>query len=337
MLSALAGSAPTLEHPLLMGRPRPTRAGVVVITSDRGMCGGYNTKVLHAAERLLQVLGDEGKVPVLYVMGRKGVQYFSFRGLDVAGSWTGFSQQPTYADTVEVSDHLVALFLAGGSGTVNRQAGGAFGVDELHIVSTTCKSMLTQRPVTSRIAPLTVAGDRTQLGADRAEGGAIAPVDVPPPPDYEFEPDQVQLLDAVLPHLVRTRIYSALLNSALSELAARRTAMKAATDSADDIVISLGQRINHARQAQITEEINEIISGADALSADSADGDDRHAIPFYREAGLASRSPEEPLPRARSAGSETTNGFAPVRLRLPRRAPGEVIRPRGPGTDCPDR
>lgn len=262
MLSALAASAPTLEHPLLVSRPRPARAGVLVITSDRGMCGGYNTKVLHAAERLLQVLSDEDKVPVLYVTGRKGLQFFSFRGLDVAESWTDFSQQPAYADTAEVSDRLVTLFLAGGSGTVNGHADGAFGVDELHIVSTTCKSMLTQLPVTTRIAPLS------------------APVDAPPFPDYEFEPDQTQLLDAMLPKFVRTRIYSALLNSALAELAARRTAMGAATESADDLVMSLGQRINHARQAQITEEINEIISGANALAGPKQRAD-RQPVPFY--------------------------------------------------------
>lgn len=280
MLSALAASAPTLEHPLLVSRPRPARAGVLVITSDRGMCGGYNTKVLHAAERLLRVLRDEGKIPVLYVMGRKGLQFCSFRGLDVAESWTGFSQQPAYADTAEVSDHLVTLFLAGDSATTNGQADGAFGVDELHIVSTTCKSMLTQLPVTTRIAPLTAASSRAELGVDLAGSGTRAPVDAPPFPDYEFEPDQTQLLDAMLPKFVRTRIYSALLNSALAELAARCTAMGTATESADELVMSLRQRINHARQAQITEEINEIISGANAL-ADPTQRVDRRPVPFY--------------------------------------------------------
>ncbi len=317
-LTALACAAPSLANPLLRGRLHPTRAGVLVITSDRGMCGGYNTKVLDAGEQLQRRLRAEGKEVLLFVLGRKGLNFYTFRNTEVAGSWTDFSQRPSYEDTAAVTEELVALFRAGGSGTVHGATGGVFGVDELHVVSTKFESMLTQRPVTTRIAPLTTAGvERDELSVGPADLAANRPADAPPPPNYEFEPDRTQLLDSMLPKYVRTRIYSAILDSALSELAARRTAMKAATDSANDLVLSLGLQINHARQAQITEEINEIISGADALAADPDDEGDRQASRFYDES-----IPARPtVPHSGVAESATTNGQA-VDVQLRRQTPG---------------
>jgi F-type H+-transporting ATPase subunit gamma len=260
VLSALAGGAATLDHPLLVERENPKRAAVLVVTSDKGLCGGYNANVLREAEALLSLLRKEGKEPKLYVIGAKGLNYFSFRGREVMDSWTGFSQQPGYADAVGAAEALVAAFNAGiddeGDGA---GADGIAGVDELHIVYTEFHSMLTQKPVAKRVAPLEV--EYTE--EDEAKPDIL--------PAYEFEPSADKLLAALLPKYINTRIYSALLESAASELAAKRTAMKAASDNANDLVSNLTREANQARQAQITQEISEIVGGADALAGAGSD------------------------------------------------------------------
>jgi F-type H+-transporting ATPase subunit gamma len=260
VLSALAGAASTLDHPLLTERENPKRAAVLVVTSDKGLCGGYNANVLREAEALLSLLRKEGKEPKLYVIGAKGLNYFSFRGREVVDSWTGFSQQPGYSDAVGAAEALVAAFNAGiddeGDGA---GADGIAGVDELHIVYTEFHSMLTQKPVAKRVAPLEVEYSEEEE---------------PKPdllPTYEFEPSAETLLAALLPKYINTRIYSALLESAASELAAKRTAMKAASDNANDLVSNLTREANQARQAQITQEISEIVGGADALAGAGSD------------------------------------------------------------------
>ncbi|MEO9220171.1 MAG: F0F1 ATP synthase subunit gamma, partial [Mycobacteriaceae bacterium] len=171
-----------------------------------------------------------------------------------------------------VSEQLVALFLTGGAGTVvGGAAEGPFGIDELHIVSTRFTSMFTQTPIVQQIGPLKNTNNEH---SGVAANNVVHPhADGRPLPDYVFEPRAELLLEALLPKYFVTRIYGALLDSAVSELAARRTAMRTATDNANEIALSLGQQINHARQAQITEDLNEIISGADALSADAANED----------------------------------------------------------------
>jgi len=261
VLSALAGGASTLDHPLLTERENPTRAAVLVVTSDKGLCGGYNANVLREAEGLLSLLRKEGKEPKIYVIGAKGLNYFSFRGRDVAGSWTGFSQQPAYTDAVGAAEALVQAFNEGvdneGDGP---GADGLEGVDELHIVYTEFHSMLTQKPVAKRVAPLEV--EYTE--EDEPKPSEILPA-------YEFEPSADKLLAALLPKYINTRIYSALLESAASELAAKRTAMKAASDNANDLVSNLTREANQARQAQITQEISEIVGGADALAGAGSD------------------------------------------------------------------
>jgi F-type H+-transporting ATPase subunit gamma len=260
VLSALAGGAATLDHPLLVERENPKRAAVLVVTSDKGLCGGYNANVLREAEALLSLLRKEGKEPKLYVIGAKGLNYFSFRGREVMDSWTGFSQQPGYSDAVGAAEALVAAFNAGiddeGDGA---GADGIAGVDELHIVYTEFHSMLTQKPVAKRVAPLEV--EYTE--EDEAKPEIL--------PAYEFEPSADKLLAALLPKYINTRIYSALLESAASELAAKRTAMKAASDNANDLVSNLTREANQARQAQITQEISEIVGGADALAGAGSD------------------------------------------------------------------
>lgn len=307
VLTALASASSSLDHPLLTERPEPKRAAVLVVTSDRGMCGGYNANVLRTAEELQELLREQGKEPVLYVLGQKGVGYYRFRGREVEQSWTGFSQQPGYEDAAQASRLMVASFLAGtehaveleghdddadGPETIAEQ-----GVDELHIVYTRFESMLTQTPLARRVAPLEVSysddgtpqADDVELtgragGADydagddegSREGGerdqqSSGGRKEGPTPNYEFEPEPEQLLAALLPKYVSTRIYAALLESAASESAARRTAMKAATDNANELVKTLSRQANQARQAQITQEISEIVGGANALSAGSDD------------------------------------------------------------------
>ena len=269
VLSALASASGSLDHPLLTERSEPKRAAVLIVTSDSGQCGGYNSNVLREAESLLQLLRSENKEPVVYVLGRKGLGYFTFRGRDVKGAWTGFSQNPSYPDAATPSEHLVELFMAGSGENVSAPEGDETieGVDELHIVYTTFVSMLSQKPVVRRMAPLEVDynDEEFHLGADMLTDSDDSEVTA----QYDFEPEAGTLLSALLPKYISTRIYSALLDAAAAESAARRTAMKAATDNATDLVNSLSRQANQARQAQITQEISEIVGGVDALAASS--------------------------------------------------------------------
>jgi F-type H+-transporting ATPase subunit gamma len=258
VLTELAANA-SLDHPLLVPRPQVRRSGVLVVTSDRGLAGGYNANALRRAEELIAQLRAEGSEPVLYVIGRKGVGYYRFRDRPVEASWTGFSENPTFADAREVGDVLYRTFLAGADDAVadvaDAAGGGADdfrGVDELHLVSTHFISMITQRPQARRIAPM-----------------VIEDVEIPPgiTPLYEFEPEPGELLRSLLPRYIKARIYASLLDSAAAESAARRTAMKSASDNADDLIKSYTRVANQARQAQITQEISEIVGGANALAS----------------------------------------------------------------------
>ncbi|BDH56374.1 F0F1 ATP synthase subunit gamma [Tsukamurella sp. PLM1] len=253
VLSELAGKSGSLDHPLLTERDDPKRAAILVVSSDRGMCGGYNSNVLRETRELIQLLKSEGKEPVLYVMGQKGVDYFRFRGQAVAGSWTGFSQQPHHSDATAATETLVKLFEAGSQEYVTIDGTETHGVDELHIVYTRFVSMLSQNPEVRRMAPLVVEE------ADEASTDA-------PDRNFTFEPGADTLLSALLPRYVATRVFAALLDSAASENAARRTAMKAATDNANELAVSLSREANQLRQAQITQEISEIVGGAGALA-----------------------------------------------------------------------
>ncbi len=243
VISALASQS-TIDHPLVSEKPDPRRAAVLVITSDRGLAGGYNANAIRQAGSLEETLRGEGKEPVRFLVGRKAVSFYRFRGREVEQSWTGFSEQPTYADAKEVADALIEAFV---------RPTDEGGVDEIHVVYSEYVSALTQRPVASRVLPLVVEES-----------------DAPPPdgplPLYEFEPSAEALLDSLLPRYVETRVYAALLESAASESASRRRAMKAATDNADELIKSLTRAANSARQAEITQEISEIVGGASALA-----------------------------------------------------------------------
>jgi F-type H+-transporting ATPase subunit gamma len=248
VLSALASQS-TVDHPLVSEKPNPTRAAVLVITSDRGLAGGYNANALKASESLYSLLRSEGKEPVVYAVGRKAVGYYRFRGRELAGSWTGFSEQPSYAAAKEVADALIEAFV-----TPTEEG----GVDEIHIVYTEFVSALTQRPEAKRVLPLVIV--------ETDEAPADGPL-----PLYEFEPEAESLLDALLPRYVETRVFAAMLEAAASESASRRRAMKAATDNADELIKTLTRAANAARQAEITQEISEIVGGADALASSGSE------------------------------------------------------------------
>ncbi|UXA16718.1 F0F1 ATP synthase subunit gamma [Mycobacterium sp. SMC-4] len=254
MLTELA-SASALDHPLLVQRENARRAGVLVVSSDRGLCGAYNANVLRQSEELFSLLREEGKEPVLYVVGRKALGYFSFRQREVVESWTGFSERPTYEDAREIAETLVTTFMSGADDDGDEAgADGVLGVDELHIVFTEFRSMLSQTVAARRIAPMEVE----YVEDDAPSEG--------PQTLFSFEPDAETLFDKLLPRYVATRVYAALLEAAASESASRRRAMKSATDNADDLIKSLTLAANRERQAQITQEISEIVGGANALA-----------------------------------------------------------------------
>ncbi|TPG26205.1 F0F1 ATP synthase subunit gamma [Mycolicibacterium hodleri] len=252
MLTELAGAS-ALDHPLLVQRESPKRAGVLVVSSDRGLCGAYNANVLRQSEELFSLLRDEGKTPVIYAVGRKALGYYSFRQREVKDSWTGFSERPTYEQAREIADVLVTSFMAGVDDEGD-DAGddGILGVDELHIVFTQFKSMLSQSAIALRIAPMVIE--------------YVGEPETGPQTLFSFEPNAEELFDALLPRYIATRVYSALLEAAASESASRRRAMKSATDNADDLIKALTLEANRERQAQITQEISEIVGGANALA-----------------------------------------------------------------------
>ena len=283
VLAQLAQRA-ALDHPLLVERENTKKAAVLVVTSDRGQAGGYNNNVLKEAEALQKLLREQGKEPVLYVIGRKGVNYYRFRKRAVTASWTGFSEQPAYANAAEVTRVLVASFMAGageqGEEAVETATGldpeAVVAVDELHLVYTRFVNMVTQIPAARRMAPLQVEYvDQDEVTGEREHGGEehrTVPKEGVVHRLYEFEPDADNLFDALLPKYIGARLFAALLESAASESANRQRAMKAATDNANELIRSLTLEANQARQAQITQEISEIVGGADALvSAGSED------------------------------------------------------------------
>ncbi|TAM63962.1 F0F1 ATP synthase subunit gamma [Mycobacterium sp.] len=249
MLTTLAAEA-ALDHPLLVERAEPKRAGVLVVTSDRGLCGAYNASIFRRAEELFSLLREQGKTPVLYVVGRKALNYYKFRNWDVIGSWTGFSEQPQYENAAEIAETLVDAFMLG-TGDGDESQSDVEGVDELHLVYSEFKSMLSQSAVAHRIAPMVV-----EYVEEQPEVRTL----------YSFEPDATTLFESLLPRYLTTRIYEALLESAASELASRQRAMKSATDNAEDLIKALTLMANRERQAQITQEISEIVGGANALA-----------------------------------------------------------------------
>ena len=247
-VTAVASFSST-NHPLTTPSENPRRAAVLIITADRGMAGAYSNAAIKEGDQLVTALRERGLATEAYLVGRKAVNYYRFRSRKIAGSWTGFSDNPTYAHAKEVSDALISAFIADAE-TV------ATGVDELHIVYTQFKSMITQIPEARRMLPLEVV-------ESEATSSTLLPM-------YEFEPNAAEVLNSLLPRYIEARVFNAMLQSAASEHAARRRAMKSATDNADELIKSLTRLANAARQAEITQEISEIVGGADALASASA-------------------------------------------------------------------
>jgi F-type H+-transporting ATPase subunit gamma len=237
-IADVAAATSTLDNPLLQERPDRTSAAVFVVTSDRGLAGAYSSNVLRKGEELFAKLREEGKEPKVFVTGRKGISYYRFRGRPVEESWSGFSETPAYDDAKRIADTMIERFSDG-------------DVDEIHGVYTEFRSVAVQRAVAKRFVPMVVET------VDREEQGLLN--------QYIFEPDPEVLLDELLPRYVETRVWGALLESAASENAARRRAMSAATDNAEELIKVLVRVANQARQSEITTEISEIVGGAEAL------------------------------------------------------------------------
>ena len=237
-LTSVANTEVTISHPLLEPRAEVKAAAVLVITSDRGLAGPYNANVLRTAAELMARLQADGVEPRLYVTGRKGIAYYRFRRRELAGSWSGVADRPDYDDAKQVADTMLEAFLD-------------HEVDELHMVYTEYVSAATQRPEARRIIPLVV------------EETSERPPE--PIPMYIYEPSAQGVLDALLPRYVEARVFTAMLEAAASEHASRRRAMKAATDNASELIEDLTREYNQARQAEITQEIMEIVGGAEAL------------------------------------------------------------------------
>jgi F-type H+-transporting ATPase subunit gamma len=251
-VEAVISRSTNITHPFTTEPEHPTRAAVLILTSDQGFAGAYNANVLRESARLRERLRERGVQPVLYVAGRKGITWHRFRELELADSWSGFSATPRYRDAKAIADVLLEAFNAGRDG-----AEDASKVDEIHLVGTEFVSMLTQRPSVRRLLPLEIE--------ETDEPSPSGPL-----PQYEFEPGPAEVLDALMPQYVASRIFYALLEAAASELASRRRAMKAATDNANDLIETLTREANNARQAEITQEISEIVGGANALAGASA-------------------------------------------------------------------
>ncbi len=244
-----------VDHPLTKEEENPTRAAVLIVTSDRGLAGAYSSSVLKEAERLGERLRAEGKEIDTYICGRKGEAYYRFRQRPIVQSWTGFSDQPSYDVAAEIGRTLIDSFV--------KDPGEEGDVDEVHVVYTRFRSMLTQEPTAIRLLPLEVVEAEESAGDD-GKGGKPEAAEVLPL--YEFEPSAEAVLDGLLPQYVQSRIFYALLQSAASELAARQKAMKSATDNADELIKKYTRVANQARQAGITQEISEIVGGVNALA-----------------------------------------------------------------------
>jgi F-type H+-transporting ATPase subunit gamma len=242
-----------VAHALTTEPESPDRAAVLIVTSDRGLAGAYSSSVLKEAERLAERLRGEGKEVVTFISGRKGEAYYRFRNRPVAHTWTGFSDQPRYENAKQIGETLIDAFIS--------EKGDEDHVDEVHLVYTQFKSMLVQEPHTVRMLPMEIVESEERPAKDD-----VLPL-------YEFEPSAEEVLDALLPKYVQSRIFFALLQASASELAARQRAMKSATDNAEELIKKYTRIANQARQAGITQEISEIVGGVNALADANAASD----------------------------------------------------------------
>ncbi|MFJ2947927.1 F0F1 ATP synthase subunit gamma [Streptomyces sp. NPDC087226] len=255
------GTGSNTKHPLTTEADNPTRAAVLLLTSDRGLAGAFNSNAIKAAERLTERLEREGRQVDTYIVGRRGVAHYNFREREIAETFTGFTDEPSYADAKKVAAPLIEA--------IEKDTADG-GVDELHIIYTEFVSMMTQTAVDSRLLPLRL-DEVAEAGTSAADAAGSTKGEILPL--FDFEPSAEDVLDALLPRYVESRIYNALLQSAASKHAATRRAMKSATDNAGELINTLSRLANAARQAEITQEISEIVGGASALADANAGSD----------------------------------------------------------------
>jgi len=235
-----------VEHVLTTEPEKIERAAVVIFASDRGLAGAFSSQVLREAESLSELLRSQGKEISYFLIGRKSIAYFAFRNRASERVWTGGTDQPQFETAKEIGEALLEAFL-------RDYADG--GVDEIHIVYNRFVSMVTQVPEVVRLLPLEVVE-----GVDEPGDTKVLPL-------YEFEPDVETVLDSLLPVYIESRLFNAMLQSAASEHASRQKAMKSASDNADKLITDYTRLSNNARQSEITQQISEIVGGADALSS----------------------------------------------------------------------
>ncbi len=242
------------SHPLMRTYPEARKAALIVVTSDRGLCGAYNSTIIRLAEAEVQARRHEGDDYSLILVGGKAVSYFKFRGFRIDAQFTGVTDQPTYDDARAIAATVRERFATGELSSVD-------------LVYSRFISVGTQRPVVRRFMPLEVQEQPAEAGAHGAAAEG-------PPAELEYEPSPTGILDVLLPRYVEARIFSALLDASASEHAARQRAMKSATDNAEELKTNLTRIMNRARQDAITTEIMEIVGGAEALKAGKGDAED---------------------------------------------------------------
>jgi F-type H+-transporting ATPase subunit gamma len=236
-----------IDHPLTREPESVTRSAILILSSDRGLAGAFNSQVIREGMELAELLRSQGKDVVFYLFGRKAVGYFQFRGIAAAGEWTGDADVPSFATAEEMSLSLLEAY--------EKDAADG-GVDEIHVVYNRFVSMMTQEAVQVRLLPLEVVEGAHDAGTN----GEVYPL-------YEFEPDATEVLDRLLPVYIQSRIFNSLLQSAAAKQAATQKAMKSASDNADKLITDYTRLRNNARQAEITQQIAEIVGGADALAS----------------------------------------------------------------------
>jgi F-type H+-transporting ATPase subunit gamma len=235
-----------VDHILTTEPEKIERAAIVIFSSDRGLAGAFSSNVLKEAGELAALLTSQGREVVYYLVGRKAIANFAFRKRESEQVWTGSTEKPEFETAQSIGEALVAKFV---------QPASEGGVDEIHIVYNRFVSVVTQVPEVVRLLPLEVVE-----GVETPEANDILPL-------YEFEPEVGNVLDALLPVYIESRIFNAMLQSAASEHAARQRAMKSASDNADKLIENYTRLSNNARQSEITQQISEIVGGADALSS----------------------------------------------------------------------
>jgi F-type H+-transporting ATPase subunit gamma len=245
--AARAAGAETARLPLLQQHESEHNVGLLLVTGDRGLAGGFNSQIIRAGVRTAAELGEEGKQTVWYASGRRGVSSISFRGHELSGTYTGFSDRPAYADARSIADDLITGYIDG-------------RLDAVEIIYNAYISPLTQRVTRERLLPLsaaTIAGEDEEEEAEESDG---------PRALVDYEPGPEELLRRLIPDYVEISIYRALVESTAGFFGAQMTAMRSASDNAGELITDYTLQMNRARQAEITQEIMEVVAGAEGLN-----------------------------------------------------------------------